>query len=66
MAGLVLDDFNKSTTSLQEVIKTSGSPPGTPSKIDLATDLYSVSALVAHYDEMDPSDSSDLFMSLNT
>jgi hypothetical protein len=37
-----------------------------PSKIDLAADLYSGSALAAHYDEIGPSDCSDLFRSLNT
>jgi hypothetical protein len=36
-----LDDFKKSITSLQEVIKAYGSPLITPLKIDLATDLYS-------------------------
>jgi hypothetical protein len=61
-----LDNFKKSTTSLQEVIKAYGSPPGTPPKIDLTTDLYSVSILAAHYDKMGPFDSSDLFRSLNT
>jgi hypothetical protein len=61
-----LDDFNKSITSLQEVIKAGSSPPGTPMKIDLAIDLYSGSALAAHYDEMGTSDSNDLFRSLNT
>jgi hypothetical protein len=61
-----LDDFKKSITSLQEVIKACDSPPGTPLKIDLATDLYFSSALAAHYDEMGPSDSSEFFRSLNT
>jgi hypothetical protein len=40
--------------------------PGTPLKIDLITDLYSGSTLVANYDEMCPFSSNDLFMSLNT
>jgi hypothetical protein len=66
ITGSDLDNFKKSTTSLQEVIKTYDSPPGTSSKIDLTTDLYSGSALAAHYDEMSPSDSGDLFRSLNT
>jgi hypothetical protein len=35
-------------------------------KIDLTTDLYYISALSAHYDEMGPSDSNNLFISLNT
>jgi hypothetical protein len=48
------------------MIKARASPLGTPSKIDLATDLYSGSVLAAHYDEMGPSDSSGLFRSLNT
>jgi hypothetical protein len=48
------------------VIKAHGSPLGTPTKIDLATDLYSGSGLTAHYDAMGPSDSGDLFRSLNT
>jgi hypothetical protein len=48
------------------VIKAYDSPPGTPLKIDLTTDLYSVFALAAHYDEMSPSDSSDHFRPLNT
>jgi hypothetical protein len=61
-----LDDSQKSTTSLQEVIMVWGSPLGTPPKRDLATDLYSSSTLAAHYDKMGPSDSSDLFRSLNT
>jgi hypothetical protein len=43
-----------------------GSPPGTPPKIDLIVDLYSGSAVAVHYDEIGPSDCSDLFMSLNT
>jgi hypothetical protein len=63
---LVSEDFKKSTTSLQEVIKAYDSPPGTHSKIDLAIDLYFGSALEAHYDEMGPSDSNDIFRSLNT
>jgi hypothetical protein len=66
IVGLVSDDFKKSTTSLQKVIKEYGSPPGTTLRIDLTTDLYSDSALAAQYDEMGPSDSSDLFRSLNT
>jgi hypothetical protein len=37
-----------------------------PSEKDLATDLYYGSVLAAHYDKMSPSDSSDLFRSLNT
>jgi hypothetical protein len=61
-----LDDLKKSTTSLQEVIKAYGSPLGTPPKIYLVADLYSDSALVAHYDEIVPSDCSDFFTSLNT
>jgi hypothetical protein len=65
IARLVSDDFKKSITSLQEVIKADSSP-GTPPKIDLTTDLYSGSILAAHYGEMGPSDSSDLFRSLNT
>jgi hypothetical protein len=48
IAESVSDNFKKSITSVQEVIKTSGSPPGTPQKIDLATYLYSGSALAAH------------------
>jgi hypothetical protein len=48
IAESVSDNFKKSITSLQEVIKTSCSPPGTPQKIDLATYLYSGSALAAH------------------
>jgi hypothetical protein len=64
--GSVLDDFKKSTTLLQEVIKAKSSPPGTSLKIDLATNLYSGFALVAHYGEMGPSDFSDLVKSLNT
>jgi hypothetical protein len=55
IVGSDLDDLKKSITSLQEVIKAYDSPPGTPLKIDLAIDLYSVSALAAHYDEMSPS-----------
>jgi hypothetical protein len=35
-------------------------------KIDLATDLYSGSALADHYDEMGPPNCSDIFRSLNT
>jgi hypothetical protein len=64
--GSDLDGFKKSTTSLLEVIKTYDSHSGNPLKIDLATDLCSSSTLAAHYDEIDPSDSSDLFRSLNT
>jgi hypothetical protein len=60
------DDFKKSRTLLQEVIKAYDFPLGTPPKIDLATDLYSGSNLVSHYDNMDLFDSSDLFTSLNT
>jgi hypothetical protein len=37
-----------------------------PSEKDLATDIYSGSALAAHYDEIDPSNFSHLFRSLNT
>jgi hypothetical protein len=37
-----------------------------PSRIDLTTDLYSGSALAAHYNKMGPSNSSDLFRLLNT
>jgi hypothetical protein len=37
-----------------------------PFEKDLATDLYSGSIVAAHYDEMSPSDSSELFRSLNT
>jgi hypothetical protein len=37
-----------------------------PSKKDIATDLYSGSALATHYDEMSPFDFSGLFRSLNT
>jgi hypothetical protein len=66
IVGSDLDDFKKSTTSLQEVIKAYDSPLGTPPKIDLVADLYSGSALVGHYDEIGPSDCSDLFRSLNT
>jgi hypothetical protein len=65
IAGSVSDELNKSTTSLQEVIKAYGSPPRTPQKIDLITDLYSGSTLAVNYVEMGPSDSSDLFRSLN-
>jgi hypothetical protein len=61
-----LDDFKKPTTSLQKVIKAYDSPPGTPPKIDLIVDLYSSSTVAVHYDEIGPSDCSDLFMSLNT
>jgi hypothetical protein len=50
----------------KSVIKAWGFTPGTPPKIDLATDLYSGSALTAHYDKMGPSDSSNLLRSLNT
>jgi hypothetical protein len=64
--GSNIDDFKKSTTSLQEVIKAYDSLSETPTKIDLDTDLYSGSALATHYDAMGPSDSSDLFRSLNT
>jgi hypothetical protein len=35
-------------------------------KKDFTAELYSGSALPANYDEMGPSDSSDLFRSLNT
>jgi hypothetical protein len=62
----VLDNFKKVTTSLQEVTKAYGSPPESPPKIDLATKLYSSSALAADYDKMGPSNSNDLFRSLNT
>jgi hypothetical protein len=34
------------------MIKAKGSPPGTPPRKDLTTDLYSSSTLAAHYDEM--------------
>jgi hypothetical protein len=61
--GLVLDDFKRSTTSLQEVIKAYDSPLGSPPKIDLATYLYSGSILVSHYDEIGPLDSNELFRS---
>jgi hypothetical protein len=61
-----LDDFKKSITPLQEVIKTYDSPPETPPKIYLAIDVYSGSALAAHYDEMGSFDSSNIFRSLNT
>jgi hypothetical protein len=64
--GSISDDFKKATTSLQEVTKIYASPLGSPLKIDLSTDLYSGSALAVDYDEMGPSDSSDLFRSLNT
>jgi hypothetical protein len=37
-----------------------------PSKMDLATDLYSVSTLVANNDGIGPPDPNDLFRSLNT
>jgi hypothetical protein len=37
-----------------------------PSKKDIATDLYSDSALATHYDDMSPFDFSGLFRSLNT
>jgi hypothetical protein len=62
----VSDNFKKSTTSLQEVVKAYDSPLGSPPKIDLVTDLYFGSALAANYDEIVPSDSSDIFKSLNT
>jgi hypothetical protein len=62
---LISDDFKKDTTSLQEVTKTYGSPLEPPPKIDLATDIYSVSVIAANYDEMGPSDSNDIFRSLN-
>jgi hypothetical protein len=42
IAGSVLDDFKKTITSLQVVIKAIGSPLGTPPKIDLAIDLGGV------------------------
>jgi hypothetical protein len=70
--------LTKSAISLSEAIRfrrlkeiynvttKSDSPPGTPPKIYLATELYSASALAAHYDEIGPSDYSDLFKSLNT
>jgi hypothetical protein len=66
IVGSVSDDFKKATPSLQDVTKAYDSPPGTPPKIDLTTYLYSGSALAAHYDEMAPFDSSDIFRSLNT
>jgi hypothetical protein len=66
IVGSYLNDFKKSITSLQEIIKVYGSLPGTPMKIDLAIDLHYVSVLAAHYDAMGPSDSNDLFGSLNT
>jgi hypothetical protein len=65
IARLDIDNIKKSITSLQEV-KAYDSPPITPPKIDLATNLYSGSALAAHYDEIGPSDCRDLFRSLNT
>jgi hypothetical protein len=65
IARSVSDDFKKATTSLQELTKAYDSPPGSPPKIDLTTDLYSVSTLASDYDEMSPFDSSDLFRSLN-
>jgi hypothetical protein len=61
-----LDDFKKSTTSLKEVIKAYDSPLGAPPKIDHTTDLYSGSALAAHYDKIGPFDCSYLFRSLKT
>jgi hypothetical protein len=61
----VSDDFKKATTSLQEVTKAYDSSR-ILSKKYLATDIYSASALALEYDEMGPSDSSDLFRSLNT
>jgi hypothetical protein len=66
MVESVSDNLKKYITSLQEVIKAYDFPPGTPPKIDLATDLYPGSALSADYDEMSSSNSSDLFRSLST
>jgi hypothetical protein len=48
------------------MIKAYASPPGTPPKIDLDTDLYLGSDLVSHYDKMGPSDFSNIFRLLNT
>jgi hypothetical protein len=66
IAGSISHNFKKATTSLQEVTKAYGSPLGCPSKIDLATDLYSGFALATDYDKTGPPDSSDIFRSLNT
>jgi hypothetical protein len=65
ITGSVSDDFKKSATSLQKMIEAYSSPSKTPPKRDLITDLYSVSALTAHYDEMGLSDSRNLFKPLN-
>jgi hypothetical protein len=66
IARSISDGIKKTTASLQEMTKAYDSPLGSPPKIDLVTDLYSVSALAADYDEMGSSDSNDLFRSLNT
>jgi hypothetical protein len=74
------NSLNKSTISLSAVIRALGSPLGPHPESDLETDIYSGStpigtrrvrsldgsALAANYDEMDPSDSSNLFRLLNT
>jgi hypothetical protein len=56
--------YNITTRGDQGIVLYSRNPP--PPQIDLVTDLYSDSVLAAHYDKMDPSDSIDLFNSLNT
>jgi hypothetical protein len=66
IVGSVSYDFKKSTTSIQEVIKVYDSTPGTPPKIDIATDLYFGSTPATNYDEMSPSDSNNIFRPLNT
>jgi hypothetical protein len=58
--------LNKFVISLSVVIEASGSPSVPHPEIDLATDLYFDSTLASNYDEMCPSDSNDLFRSLNT
>jgi hypothetical protein len=74
------NSLNKSTISLPVAIEALGFPLGPHSESDLETDLYSSSTLIAiktsliagwlslaaQYDEMDSSDFSDLFISLNT
>jgi hypothetical protein len=54
--------YNITTRSDQSI----GISSRNPSEKDLATDLYSGSALAAHYDGMGPSNSSNLFRSSNT
>jgi hypothetical protein len=61
IASSILDDFKKSRRGDQGI----GLSSSNPSKIDLATDLRSGSTLAANYDKMSPSNSNDLFRSLN-